>query len=142
MNKTVLRGKWRQARGGVKTEWGRLTDNERRVLDGRIDQLLGLFQERYGYTRARAADALKGYLGTHARKPAPPLVPQKNRFLLFSTIGLALLSAVGWVAFIKLLSGPQPYVDEAELAGMANAELEDFAMEDFEAEDFEALSLI
>ncbi|MEZ4674748.1 MAG: CsbD family protein [Caldilineaceae bacterium] len=66
----MIRGKLRQARGGLKAEWGRLTEDDRRMLDGKIDQLVGLFQERYGYTQERAAAALEHYLGGRAKKPA------------------------------------------------------------------------
>jgi uncharacterized protein YjbJ (UPF0337 family) len=128
----------------MKAEWGRLTDNDRRRLEGRIDQLLGLFQERYGYTRAHAAVALKGYLGTQTRKPAPVAVLRpKGRLILFATLGLALISAIGWVAFSKLLSGQQLPSGEEE-----NADVQPDVKPDvetdvgaFEAEDFEALLL-
>lgn len=140
MNKNVLHGKWRQARGGMKAEWGRLTDNDRRRLEGRIDQLLGLFQERYGYTRARAAVALKDYLGTQARKPAPvPVLRPKGRSIFFATLGLVLISAIGWVAFSKLLSGQQlPSGEEENADAQPDVETDVGA---FEAEDFEALLL-
>ena len=106
MNKTALRGKWRQARGGVKSEWGRLTHNDRRLLDGKLDQMLGLFEERYGYTRERAADLLTHYLGRHAKKQAslPTRIPQ-SRFLLGVAAGLAGLAVIGWLTFTKLFTG-------------------------------------
>lgn len=55
-------------RGGLKTEWGRLTDNDRRLLDGKLDQMVGLFQERYGYTQERATKAVTHYLGGHGKR--------------------------------------------------------------------------
>lgn len=105
MNKTALRGKWRQARGGVKTEWGRLTHNDRRLLDGKLDQMLGLFEERYGYTRERSAALLTHYLSRHAKKQAnlPTKIPQ-SRFLL-GVAALAGLAVIGWLTFTKLFTG-------------------------------------
>ena len=50
-NQDVLAGKWKQARGKVKQWWGKITDNDLERISGRIDQLIGVVQERYGYTR-------------------------------------------------------------------------------------------
>lgn len=130
MNKNIWQGKWRQARGGVKAEWGRLTDNDRRLLDGRIDQLLGIFQERYGYTRENAAAALNSYLGRRVRKPAlPPTVA--GRGMILAAVLLPMVSAVGWFIWLKLFTGQQPAL-HAPLAS---------ATPELEAEDFEAALL-
>lgn len=136
MNKLMLQGKWRQLRGGMKAEWGRLTEDERRVMEGRLDQLLGLFQERYGYTRERAAKSLESYLHMHARKPlskAMPTMhmPQQGRYLLFATAGIALVSAVGWFTFMKMIVEKQPALEEGSHG----------SVDEFEAEDFEAVML-
>ena len=129
MNKMMLRGKWRKARGGMKAEWGRLTENERRVLEGRIDQLLGLFQERYGYTRERAAKAVEHYLHMHAKKPVQSVaMPPQGRNLFFAAIGLVTFSAVGWFTFMKLLGEKQPSIEEER-----HGEVGEFEPEDFEA---------
>jgi uncharacterized protein YjbJ (UPF0337 family) len=54
MNKDVLEGQWKQLRGKVKQQWGRLTDDELDMINGRYDELAGLIQERYGYSRDEA----------------------------------------------------------------------------------------
>jgi uncharacterized protein YjbJ (UPF0337 family) len=54
INRDVLAGKWAQARGQVKQMWGKLTDNDLDRINGRFDELAGLVQERYGYTRDQA----------------------------------------------------------------------------------------
>jgi len=53
-NQDVLAGKWKQARGKVKQWWGKLTDNDLDRISGQVDQLVGIVQERYGYTREQA----------------------------------------------------------------------------------------
>lgn len=53
-NQDVLAGKWKQARGLVKQWWGKLTDNDLDRISGRVDQLVGIVQERYGYTKEQA----------------------------------------------------------------------------------------
>ena len=56
MNKDVLEGKWKQMRGEVKSWWGKLTDDDLDRAAGKFDILVGLLQERYGYSRERAVD--------------------------------------------------------------------------------------
>lgn len=53
-NQDVLAGKWKQIRGKAKQMWGKLTDNDLDRISGRFDELAGLVQERYGYTREQA----------------------------------------------------------------------------------------
>src|SRR5262245_27684537 len=54
MNQDILAGKWKQMRGELKTWWGKLTDDDFERIGGQKDKLVGLIQERYGYTRERA----------------------------------------------------------------------------------------
>jgi len=54
MSRSVLSGKWKQVRGKVKQTWGKLTDNDLDRINGRIEELTGVIQERYGYTHDQA----------------------------------------------------------------------------------------
>ncbi len=54
MNRDVLKGKWMQIRGDVKRQWGKLTDDDLTQIDGDRDKLMGILQERYGYSREQA----------------------------------------------------------------------------------------
>jgi uncharacterized protein YjbJ (UPF0337 family) len=47
-------GQWPQLRGQVRSWWGQLTDADVDTIAGKKDVLVGLLQERYGYTRERA----------------------------------------------------------------------------------------
>ena len=51
MNKDQLQGKWRQVRGTIKKEWGKMTDDELDQVQGNYDRLIGKIQERYGTSR-------------------------------------------------------------------------------------------
>lgn len=62
MNKDILIGNWRQLRGQVKEYWGRLTDDEIDQIDGRADRLAGKLQERYGYNREEAEEAVRDFM--------------------------------------------------------------------------------
>lgn len=48
MNANQLKGDWKQIRGKVAEQWGKLTDNDLAVISGKRDQLVGLLQQRYG----------------------------------------------------------------------------------------------
>lgn len=54
MNKNILEGQWKQIRGQARSWWGKLTDNDLDRVGGKFDVLVGLLQERYGYTREQA----------------------------------------------------------------------------------------
>jgi uncharacterized protein YjbJ (UPF0337 family) len=58
MNKDILEGQWKQIRGEAKAWWGKLTDDDLERAAGKFDVLAGLLQEKYGYTRQRAADEI------------------------------------------------------------------------------------
>ena len=54
MNQDVFEGKWKEMRGQVKEWWGKLTDDDLERVDGKADQLIGLLQQKYGYTKEHA----------------------------------------------------------------------------------------
>jgi uncharacterized protein YjbJ (UPF0337 family) len=56
MNNDVFAGKWKQMRGQAKVWWGKLTDDDFNKVDGKYDQLIGVLQEKYGYTRQQAEE--------------------------------------------------------------------------------------
>jgi uncharacterized protein YjbJ (UPF0337 family) len=58
MNKDILEGKWKQMRGEAKGWWGKLTDDDLDRAAGKFEVLAGLLQEKYGYSRQRAADEI------------------------------------------------------------------------------------
>ena len=69
MNNDQLSGKWKQMRGAVKQQWGKLTDDDLQVIDGKRDVLVGKLQERYGIAREdaqrKADDWLSSYRGSN-----------------------------------------------------------------------------
>jgi uncharacterized protein YjbJ (UPF0337 family) len=54
MNKDTVEGNWKQLKGKVKEQWGKLTDDDFDVIAGKRDQLLGRIQERHGISREEA----------------------------------------------------------------------------------------
>ena len=59
MNEDKLAGQWKEMRGELKSWWGKLTDDDFEWIGGQKDKLIGLIQERYGYTRDQARDEME-----------------------------------------------------------------------------------
>lgn len=54
MNWDQVEGKWKQYKGQAKEKWGKLTDDDIDVIDGKRQQLVGRIQERYGVAKEEA----------------------------------------------------------------------------------------
>jgi len=54
MNWDRIEGNWKQFKGKAKSQWGKLTDDDLDVLEGKKDQLVGKIQERYGIKKDEA----------------------------------------------------------------------------------------
>ena len=54
MNKDEIGGNCKQFKGKAKEQWGKLTDDDMTVIEGKRDQLVGKIQERYGYAKDQA----------------------------------------------------------------------------------------
>lgn len=54
MNWDTVKGKWKQATGSAKNQWGKLTDDELTQIEGNRDKLIGKVQEKYGIAREEA----------------------------------------------------------------------------------------
>jgi uncharacterized protein YjbJ (UPF0337 family) len=65
MNEDVLKGKWHQLKGEVKSRWGKLTDDDLDRTEGDAEKLIGRVQERYGYQRDEAKREIDEFLRRH-----------------------------------------------------------------------------
>ncbi|HVI89046.1 MAG TPA: CsbD family protein [Dongiaceae bacterium] len=61
MNNDRIEGNWMQIKGKVKEQWGKLTDDDMKVIEGNRDQLLGRVQERYGIARDEAEKQIRQF---------------------------------------------------------------------------------
>jgi uncharacterized protein YjbJ (UPF0337 family) len=59
MNWDQIEGNWKQAKGEVKTRWGKLTDDDLTYIDGQRDRLVGKLQEKYGLSKEEAERELE-----------------------------------------------------------------------------------
>jgi len=62
MNQDIFEGKWKESKGQVKEWWGKLTDDDLQQIDGKSDQLVGILQQKYGYTKEEAEKELNDKL--------------------------------------------------------------------------------
>jgi uncharacterized protein YjbJ (UPF0337 family) len=49
-----VEGNWKQVKGKIKEQWGKLTDDDLNVINGHRDQLEGKIQERCGIAKDQA----------------------------------------------------------------------------------------
>jgi uncharacterized protein YjbJ (UPF0337 family) len=61
MNKDQLKGDWKQLAGKVKAKWGKLTDDDMTVIEGKREELAGRIQERYGCAKEQAEKELNDF---------------------------------------------------------------------------------
>lgn len=66
MNEDQVKGNWKQFKGKMKEQWGKLTDDDFDVAEGKRDQLAGRIQERYGVNKEEADKQLDDW---HKRNP-------------------------------------------------------------------------
>lgn len=57
-------GKWHELKGHVRHQWGKLTDDDVEKLSGKAEELSGVLQQRYGYTKAQAQAEIDKWVGS------------------------------------------------------------------------------
>jgi len=61
MNWDTIKGDWKQFKGKVKEKWGKLTDDELDMIQGRREQLAGAIQKRYGIAKEEVERQVKDF---------------------------------------------------------------------------------
>ncbi|MEX2221574.1 MAG: CsbD family protein [Candidatus Rokuibacteriota bacterium] len=69
MNKDILSGKWKEMKGRAKEQWGKITDDEFDRAEGKAEQMVGLLQQRYGYTKEKAEEEYDRFLNKQELEP-------------------------------------------------------------------------
>jgi uncharacterized protein YjbJ (UPF0337 family) len=65
MNKDQAAGGWKEIKGKIKQQWGKLTDDDLSVLEGSADELSGRIQKRYGIAKEEAEEQVKSFRETN-----------------------------------------------------------------------------
>jgi uncharacterized protein YjbJ (UPF0337 family) len=78
MNTDTFEGRWRQMRGDLRSWWGRLSDNDLEKIGGKKDRLVGMLQEKYGYTREAAQQEVERRLREYDEQPGTSSASRKS----------------------------------------------------------------
>lgn len=54
MNNDTLKGDWKELKGKVQQQWGKLSDDDLEVVKGQKTELIGKIQQAYGKCREEA----------------------------------------------------------------------------------------
>ncbi|MBK1852067.1 CsbD family protein [Marinobacter sp. 1-4A] len=54
MNNDIVDGKWKQLKGKVRENWGKLTDDDVDKIGGKREHFVGKIQEKYGMKKDEA----------------------------------------------------------------------------------------
>lgn len=54
MNWDQIKGNWTQVKGQAQQQWGKLTNDDLDVIEGKREELVGRVQERYGIAKEEA----------------------------------------------------------------------------------------
>lgn len=65
MNNETLKGQWKQIKGKVQAQWGKLTQDDLEVVNGEKHQLVGKIQERYGIEKKEAEKQVTDFETKH-----------------------------------------------------------------------------
>lgn len=65
MNWEIAKGEWKQFKGKVQAQWGKLTDDQLDVIAGRRTELAGKIQEAYGVSLDEAEKQIKAFEQRH-----------------------------------------------------------------------------
>lgn len=62
MNSETFKGQWKQLKGHVRKQWGKLTDDDLDQIRGDAEVLAGKIQERYGRAKDEAKAEVDRFL--------------------------------------------------------------------------------
>jgi uncharacterized protein YjbJ (UPF0337 family) len=62
MQNDIIQGHWKEVKGKLKQQWGKVTDDDLTRLKGTYEELEGLLQQRYGYAKAQADKAIDDFI--------------------------------------------------------------------------------
>jgi uncharacterized protein YjbJ (UPF0337 family) len=62
MNWDRIEGNWKEFKGKIQTKWGKLTEDDLAVVQGKRDELAGRLQQRYGFAKDQAEKEIDSWL--------------------------------------------------------------------------------
>ena len=67
-NKDILQGKWHELKGQARQTFAKLTDDDIERLSGKMEELSGVLQQKYGYNKAKADTEIDNRLKEAGKK--------------------------------------------------------------------------
>ena len=61
MNSDTISGNWEELKGKIKATWGKITDDDLTVMQGKTQEMVGKIQKAYGYSKERAEEEWKRF---------------------------------------------------------------------------------
>jgi uncharacterized protein YjbJ (UPF0337 family) len=68
LNEEMIKGKWKEIKGEIKTLWGKLTDDELDKTSGNLESIAGIIQQRYGNKKEDIQNKLHGIVSKFSEK--------------------------------------------------------------------------
>ncbi|MBX9805862.1 MAG: CsbD family protein [Alphaproteobacteria bacterium] len=62
VNEDILQGRWDEIKGKMKKQWGKITDDDLLKVEGSLQELHGILQQKYGYDKDKAEKEVKKFL--------------------------------------------------------------------------------
>lgn len=62
MNNDRLEGNWKQVKGSIQQQWGKLTDDDLDQIEGNREKLVGKIQAEYGKSKDEAQREVDEYI--------------------------------------------------------------------------------
>ena len=60
--KDILQGKWHELKGQARQTFAKLTDDDVERMSGKMEELSGVLQQKYGYNKAKADAEINNWL--------------------------------------------------------------------------------
>lgn len=67
LNADILKGKWKEIKGDVKSKWGKLTDDDLTRIEGDQEKLVGILQKKYGYGKEEAEREYDNFMSSRKK---------------------------------------------------------------------------
>jgi uncharacterized protein YjbJ (UPF0337 family) len=68
INENIVWGKWKELKGEIITQWGKLTDGELEKTAGNLCSISGIIQQKYGHKQDEVDKKLKQISASFSRK--------------------------------------------------------------------------
>jgi uncharacterized protein YjbJ (UPF0337 family) len=68
MNNEIIKGKWNEIKGEIRTQWGKMTEDELETSSGNLTSIAGLIQQRYGAKKEEVESRLEQILAKFSDK--------------------------------------------------------------------------